>query len=385
MSDDVPFDPVEADPPPPPDDKHQDPPDPDGTVAPGEGVAGSRPRPTGKLGTPPDDWKPTGTGKLAEQYDELIRKRGKDRLWFPHLLIRAHPGDTGARPCWTPQPSWLSPDIHLFEVGPGGGTPGVDLSRSVASPQVGSSYVVGVHVWNLGRFPAHGVMVKAWWVEPGFFTGTADPRYAPHYIGGVWTELGDRDSGHAHGVVTLPTPWKVQDTGMLHQCLLATVECAADPSAGGLDANADRHVGQRNLSLVAAADDLTGLMKALHERLDEKQTIRISAAGAKHASLSGARRRGFAGDGDGGGGWPLRMNKPRTVATITKEGGTMAVRVGKESRQVRWLGEAVQLALGARGLSGKELMAGTVVAGLGGSAVVHIGTEVSGYSLAFQA
>jgi hypothetical protein len=356
-------------------------PDDDGSVASGAGVAGALPPVRTKLGDPPPGWQPgAASGPLRDRFGGMLTKQKKDRLWFPHLLIRTHAGDRGQRPVWPSTPSWLSPDIHLFptaSVPPGSA---VDLSQAVLSPQVGETYTVGVHIWNLGRFPAHGVRVKVWWVEPGFFSGIPDPRYNPHYIGGTWAELGDRESGHAHGIVLIPDTWTIQNTGMLHQCLLATVECPTDHWTGVLDANHDRHVGQRNLTLVDAADDISGLMASLGERLDRGAPLTISVAKAGRASLKGAESRHMASSAEEAAGAPVKVGKPRRLAVAIPEGHGLVVTVGKEKMYADNLGNALALVLGSGGLTGKELMAGKALKGMG-LALVHLSTKVNGYSL----
>jgi len=359
---------------------HQDVDD-DGAVAPGKGVAGELPPWRTTLDDPPPGWTPGRTaGPVRDRFAGLLKEHKRDRLWFPHLLIRSHAGDRGARPVWPSVPSWLSPDILLFPsaaVPPGDP---VDLSRAVVSPTVGETYTVGVHIWNLGRFPAHGVQVKVWWVEPGFFSGVPDPRYNPHFIGGAWAELGDRESGHAHGIVLLPDTWTIRNTGLLHQCLLATVECVSDPWTGVLDANHDRHVGQRNVTLIGPGDDATSLLAMLHEKLDRGSRLTVGVAKAGRASLAGAAARHMASNAKEGSGWPVRAGKPRRLATVVDAGNGLVATLGKERHRVDTLGAALQLALGSDALTGTALMAGTVLSALG-PAVVHLSTEASGYSL----
>jgi len=355
--------------------------DDEGAVPPGKGVAGDLPPWRTTLGDPPPGWAPGHTaGPVRDLFGGLLKDQKRDRLWFPHLLIRSHAGDRGERPVWPSTPSWLSPDILLFptaQVPPGGP---VDLSRAVVSPTVGVTYTVGVHIWNLGRFPAHGIRVKVWWVEPGFFSGVPDPRYNPHFLGGVWAELGDRESGHAHGIVLLPDTWTIQDTGLLHQCLLATLECATDPWTGALDANHDRHVGQRNLSLIGPDDDAAALLKQLHERFDVGETLRIGIAGARTASLRGAVQRHEASSEKDATAWPVRMNKTRSLATVRSTRDGMTVIIGREKQRVESLGEALRLALGAPDLTGEGLLASKAVAQLG-QVVVHLQTKEGGYTL----
>lgn len=369
----------------------QDDPDtfPLGTVPEDEGVAGHRPAGRHTPAKPPEGWRPRGVDeRLQRTYAGLLKERGKEHSPFPHLVVRAHAGDRGARPVWPPTPCWLSPDIHLFPSSavPLGGT--VDLSRSVLTPTVGDEYTVGVHVWNLGRFPAYGVMVRAWWVEPGFFSGTPDPRYTTHFIGGAFTDLGDRDSGRAHRIVLLDRTWTVADTGMLHQCLFAVAESAPDPWTQVFDANADRHLGQRNLTLLGPAEDAEALLSMLHERLDPGMQLRIGLGAVRVGRLDGAVAAGMASkerpDGDQAGlGGPPLFGRVRTVATVSVTRDGMVLTVGREPRKVDGLGEAVLQALGAGGYTGKDLAAGERVPGKGNVAL-HLTTKETGYTVVLR-
>src|SRR5688572_6707785 len=57
------------------------------------------PQEPGELPEAPEDWRPPYEllEELRERFGGQIDER-KGRLWFPHLLIRGAPGDTGARP-----------------------------------------------------------------------------------------------------------------------------------------------------------------------------------------------------------------------------------------------------------------------------------------------
>ena len=97
---------------------------------------------------------------------------------------------------------WESCDIHLMPdvAGP------FDFTQTVANPVAGSTYRVFVHVWNLGRLGAYAARLRAWWIEPGFFDGTANPLYTPHFIGGTYFDLGDRDTPLSHRQSRSPRP-----------------------------------------------------------------------------------------------------------------------------------------------------------------------------------
>jgi hypothetical protein len=214
---------------------------------------------------PADDpnWEPhKPSGKTEEALKGLRpdkpRRRADEIL--PYLLVRAIPGDRGSRPLWPPVACWNSPDILLMQ----GGSGPFDPAVAVVSPTVEETYRVFVHVWNLGPAPAYGARVRVWWVEPGFFGGTGDPRYTPHFIGGRYLDLGDRTSGNAHRLVEVGR-WTVIGNQEAHECLLAVLDSALDPWTGALNGN-DRHVGQRNLTLLSGSQSLMALLRAFSER-----------------------------------------------------------------------------------------------------------------------
>jgi hypothetical protein len=143
-----------------------------------------------------------------------------------------------------------------------------DPARLVLSPQVGYAYRVFVRVWNLGLFPAVGVLVRAWAVAAGFFGAgnTGEPYYEQHEIGGAWVDLKDRRDPGCVAVVELDTPWLVESDLEGHSCLLASVGCPADSFDDLLLANQYRHVGQRNLTVLGPDADTEPLVGLLADR-----------------------------------------------------------------------------------------------------------------------
>jgi hypothetical protein len=374
---------------------------------------------------PPDpNYVPPDLGpRLAKLIHDDAKPRRTQTL-FPYLFIRAAAGDRGARPLWHPIPCWESCDIHLLPVGAGD----FDFTRTVMNPVAGQSYRVFVHVWNLGRMAAYGARLRAWWVEPGFFGGTPSAAYQPHFIGGTWLDLGDRDSGQAHRLVEIPTPWTVVMNNEAHECLLAAVEVATDPWDGVLDANHRRHVAQRNLNLVAGPASARSLIERLAEALPKRfTTLEVSVTGVGQADLRGAHERGLSAKAEGratlgtGGIVPGPATAPVLQVTWSKAGLTAAVGdgglrgglagpgvAGPFARAGGRLGaaaggpigrlvphpagvtpkdlpELVQRALGAADLTGTE-----VAAAFGGPALVRFaltqpGGRVGGYSIVFSA
>jgi hypothetical protein len=254
-----------------------------------------------------------------------------------------------------------------------------DLSRTVQSPRVGAAYTVAVHVWNLGRFPASGVAVRAWWVEPGFFDGTPDPRYQPHFIGGTMTELGDRDSeGAAHRIVEIPTPWVVEDQADGHECLFATVEAFSDPWMGQFAPNSDRHVAQRNLTLIRGDNDTSGILRHLEDAVRPGGEIGLHAGTVAAASLAGAAARGLASTTDTSvDSGPVSLGPPRRLARLTRsDQGWIDDVTGALHAS---LTAAVVDLLGAAGTSASQLLAGPLIGSR--SAAVHLTTAATGYTI----
>ncbi len=170
-------------------------------------------------------------------------------LPLPFLFLRANPGDTGTRPAVGA--FWESPDVYLLA--------GVHPSSAPPiPPQLGQTALAGqpntvyAHVWNFGHRAAHDVVVEFYWCNPtlGFNPNSA------HLIGRGHTHLGARGSGRAHHVVKCPDPWVPTFVNGGHECLLIR----AWDNVGDLlttpewDAATNRHLGQRNVHVVAAAD-----------------------------------------------------------------------------------------------------------------------------------
>lgn len=181
---------------------------------------------------------------LLEQYKELEKMRygdvrehvpvsRADGLW-PFLLIRSFPGDIGARPMQIPT-HLDSPDIILTVDNPnyaptvvgrdeiGGFIQNNKIIPRFAGPRPDA--IVWVHVWNLGRAPAHGVRVRAWCFSS--------------FIGGRQIDLGDRTSPTSHLIVKVGSldPGLILPPVIIH----ATAECMSDVAGSVRDPSQDRH------------------------------------------------------------------------------------------------------------------------------------------------
>lgn len=228
-------------------------------------------------------WTPNDGAKDAAE--ELIKDIGREHRprredVYPYLLIRAYsPGDRAVRPTWPSIPCWESPDILLIDAAHTGP---FSLTQLVANPTAGRRYRVFVRVWNLGLFPAIGVHVRGWYVDPGFFGGDpTNPAYQPQFIGmAVVPQLADRTKPGAMQVVELDRTWDIPTTLTGHECLMASVSCPLDEWAGALDANHDHHVGQRNLTILAGADSARSLLGTLGQRVGVGGTLELRHGGA---------------------------------------------------------------------------------------------------------
>lgn len=239
----------------------------------------------------PTEYDPEWTGDphRADPWREWIREHGRERRphredVLPYLLIRATaPGDRGQRPLWPPTPSWLSPDILLMDAANAGP---FEPGHIVNSPQAGRSYRVFVHVWNLGLLPAIGVLVRAWHVRPGYFAADGlDESYTPEPIGAAFVDLTARTAPGAHALVELQTPWVIDAALTGHECLLASATCPADAWEGVLDANHDRHVGQRNLTVLGPGESLRTILEVLGAQVRRGGFLEVTLRAVRDGQL----------------------------------------------------------------------------------------------------
>ena len=174
-------------------------------------------------------------------------------MWLPYILIRAYPGDTGARP--TSGVFWESPDVYIV--------PGVAPSAAPDVPsQLGQAALAGqdntlyAHVWNLGRGIAREVVVEFYWCNPALGFNPVGATL----IGTTFTTLGARGSGFCHQVVKCPVSWVPTFVNGGHECLLIRAwDVAADPmTTPEWDASQNRHLGQRNIHAVPSGQSMPG-------------------------------------------------------------------------------------------------------------------------------
>jgi len=173
----------------------------------------------------------------------------RTQLFLPLLFLRANAGDTGVRP--VVGPFWESPDILL--------APGVDPSHASDTPdqlgavaEAGQDNTVYAHVWNLGQAPCPDTLVEFYWFNPALgFSGDQ-----AHLIGATWVDLRGRGDAGSHKLVKCPVSWRAQFINGGHECLVVRAsQRALDPLAGpAWDGSRNRHVGQRNIHVMSAAE-----------------------------------------------------------------------------------------------------------------------------------
>jgi hypothetical protein len=196
-------------------------------------------------------------GKFNQAVIDIIRQGGSPKgprfgprknEYLPFLLIRADAGDRGHRALTIP--FWESPDVFV--------APNLDASIAPATPttlggvaKAGVPNTLWAHVWNLGRAPVYNARVEFYWFNPSLGFNQS----AAHLIGTTYVDLGSRTSGHAHRIVKCPVSWIPTFVNNGHECLVVRVfEPLTDPlTPNQWDANNDRHVGQRNISVVQAS------------------------------------------------------------------------------------------------------------------------------------
>jgi hypothetical protein len=227
---------------------------------------------------PDPGWQPDpNAGKTWEaRFNDIAhRRRPRREDVLPYLLIRAFsPGDRGARPTYPPTACWESPDLLLIDASYAGP---FDPTRLVGSPTAGRVYRVFVRVWNLGLLEAPGVHVMGWYVDPGFFSGQSG--YKLDFIGGRFVDLTDRTRAGAQALVELDAPWVVPTTLTGHDCLVASATCPTDRGSGSFDANADRHIGQRNLTILTGPQPMEVLLGRLGQQVPTGGAIELMHAG----------------------------------------------------------------------------------------------------------
>lgn len=154
------------------------------------------------------------------------------------VYIRTNPADDGTEPLPPNLPCWVSPDITIIQPG------GIRGGEAVA----GQLNQVEVIVTNAGGLDAIDAYVEAFVADPStsFTPATAT------LVGGDYLSIPGYNTG------TIAFPWTPLSADVGHRCLLARVclllppDCYKDPTV--FDVVGDRHVAQRNISVIALTD-----------------------------------------------------------------------------------------------------------------------------------
>lgn len=176
----------------------------------------------------------------------------RTKLYLPFLFIRAIVGDTAIRP--VVGTFWESPDILIL--------PGVAPNAAPSLPpdlggvaRANADNTLYAHVWNLGQAPAYGALVEFYWFNPSLGFNSNDA----HLIGVTWVDLGPRGGAESHKLVKCPVSWVATYENGGHECIVVRIShSVTDPlSAPAWDASQNRHIGQRNIHVMTAAEAAT--------------------------------------------------------------------------------------------------------------------------------
>jgi len=197
--------------------------------------AGSIDHPAGRPG---HGRRPDGDPDDENFNPDGSRKERRERKpeFKVELLCRTFAGDAGLRPL----PSmvfWESPDIVIE--GPSG-------DPDVATPGVNNK--VKVHIWNLGLADCWSAHVDLYWCDPSV-------GITPSVANAIGSKVIPIASGQ-HSIVTFDWTPVLLNGG--HECLVVQVyDPVADPLVAPFNPVQDRHVGQRNVSVVQLAANQT--------------------------------------------------------------------------------------------------------------------------------
>jgi hypothetical protein len=229
-----------------------------------------------------DDADAKRRANLLNELPDLMKRQAERRRadkFEPYLLVRSVLGDRGDRPINVP--FWESPDIWTAHGDPST-TPEVPVSHG-GSVVMGVANTVYAHVWNLGFAPLTGVRVDFYWFNPSL---AIDGAHA-HLIGTARCELSGRAMPGSHKLVKCPKPWvPVMENGG-HECLTVRLSGIGDPIGGNeWSPWLNRHVAQRNVSVVSAGVSATKLFSALNATRVSGAHLQLIQVGAKEGALA---------------------------------------------------------------------------------------------------
>jgi hypothetical protein len=166
---------------------------------------------------------------------------------------------------------------------------GTDPSGPPGQPVAGQPTYVWAHVLNTGNTPVQNATVNFYWANPSVgFDRTTATR-----IGSSFVSLCERDEAD----VLCLTAWVPAFVNGGHECLVAEAfHPSLDPLPPGnaFHADTDRHVAQRNLSVLAMMGGRFSFPFEVDNplRIDREFTIRVRAATTDEL-IATARRLGI--------------------------------------------------------------------------------------------
>ena len=168
-------------------------------------------------------------------------------------------------------PWWVSPDIWVV--------PGDDPTGPPGLPVAGGNAFLWARVRNNGNSPVNNATVRFYWANPsvGFDRNTAN------LVGTAFVSLNAND---VQEVLCL-TPWVPVFLNGGHECVLAEIFSSEDSLPPGPDFNVptDRHVAQRNLSVIKTLNGLFHFGFEVHNASRLPQAFTIKAEVAEVATL----------------------------------------------------------------------------------------------------
>lgn len=175
------------------------------------------------------------------------------------LYIRTNPADDGSVPLPGGMAFWVSPDIMIVKPGGAVGGEAVPLQQNQ----------VRITVWNGGGIPAVDAYVDAFVADPStvITPATAKP------VGGDYVTV------QGYNSTTVDLPWTPDATDAGHRCIIARVSLIAPPDTytnpAIFDVIGDRHVAQRNISVLSVPAGQTQTFRFLMQPLRMERTVPV--------------------------------------------------------------------------------------------------------------
>jgi len=159
-------------------------------------------------------------------------------------------------------PWYLSPNIWTV--------PGSDPEGPAGAPVEGDPCYLWARVTNNGNFLVQNATVRFYWANPsvGFDRTTANL---------VGTSFVTLSAGETQDVLCL-TPWYPEYVNQGHECVLAEAfHPSDDPLPGTVQFNVptDRHVAQRNLSVISSPDGAFMMAFSMHNPSRKAKRIKL--------------------------------------------------------------------------------------------------------------